>query len=885
MTVHPPRLAVWLLTKRLSAEWREFVLGDLEEEFRTRCTTSPSTAHKWFWRQTIRCLAAPPPRGRRPLTTYPSSSSGDSIVQTLLADLRHSVRSLSRTPSFALAVVAVLALGIGVNTAIFSIVNAVLLRPLPFEDPERLVQIFHVPPQSAFPGMTRFAVSSANFYDWQRDAQLFEGMAMFRARGFALSMNGNAEGILAGAVGTGFFEITRGRPLMGRVFLPEEDDPGREHVAILSEKFWRSHLGAAADAVGRTLKLDGEAYSVVGVMPARFSEKAWRVASADIWVPIALNDRERAMRDNHNQAVVARLKPGISVAQATSEMQAISQRLEREYPQANTGWGATVIPLQELIVGDIRPTLIMLLAAVGLVLLIACANVGNLLFARGLGRSKELAIRSALGAGRARVFQQLLVEALVLAAAGGVAGLLLARASLIAAPALLADQVPRADEISIDGRVLLFVLGASMVTAILAGALPALRAGRTDLNEALKEGGRSAGALGLRTRRLVIVSEVALSVMLLMGAGVMFRTLVALRHVEPGFDPHQMLTMTVVAPPARYATPVKRMAFFDAALTKIRALPGVLAAGGIDTLPVQMQGGSVQPIVLEGRTEQVSRDQPTVAVRKITPGYLSTMRVPLLRGRDIVESDAEAILISRGAAKVLWGDADPIGRRVTLPLQSKTLLKQIVGIVGDVRQGDLSEPAMPTIYEYTHEHFPVVLAVAVRTSVPPESITHAATAAFHSVDPELPVRNIRTMDDVLDQSMTSQRLSAFVLGLFAALALALASVGIYSVLSYIVRGRSREIGIRTALGARTRDVLRLIVSEGMTPTFIGIAAGAVAALGSARLMEKLVFGVSASDPLTLAAVAVTLALVALLASLGPAYRASRLDPLEVLRAE
>jgi putative ABC transport system permease protein len=878
-----PRLAVWLLAQRLSAEWLEFVLGDLEEEFRERCTASRWAARCWFWRQTIRCVTAPPPEARRSSSARLSTLSGDSIVHTFLADLRYSVRSVLRTPSFALAVVAILALGIGVNTAIFSIVNAVLLRPLPFEDSSRLVQLFHVPPQSAFPGMTRFAVSSANFYDWQREAKLFEGMAMFRLRGFALSTNGNAEGILAGGVGTGFFDITRGRPLMGRVFLPEEDDPGRGQVAILSEKFWRSHLGAAPDAVGRTLKLDGAPYTIVGVMPAQFSVSAWRVGNADIWVPIALTDVERAMRDNHNQAAIARLKPGVTLAGANAEMQAISQQLEREYPQANTGWGAVVVPLQDVLVADIRPTLTLLLAAVGLVLLIACANVANLLFTHGLGRRKELAIRSALGAGRGRVFQQLLVEALVLAAAGGAAGLAVARASLAVAPALLADRVPRGDEISIDGRVLLFVLGASILTGILAGALPALRAGRTDLNEALKEGGRGESALGMRTRRLVIVCEVALSVILLMGAGVMLRSLSALRQVDAGFDPRGTLTMGVPLPPARYRMADQRITFFGSVLQKIRALPGVQSAAGIDNLP--FLGGSVQPIVLEGHTELVSGDQATVNVRKVTPGYLATMRVPLLRGRDVTESDTEVMVVSQGAAKLLWGDADPIGRRVTLPLQSKTLLKQVIGIVGDVKQADLSEPATPTVYEYSRTHFPMALAVVMRTSVPPQSIARAATGAIHAVDPELPVRNVRTMEEVLDQTLVSERLSAFVLGLFAVLALTLASVGIYSVLSYIVRGRSREIGIRTALGARTGDVLRLVVSEGMTPTAVGIAIGAVAAVASAKLLDKLVFGVSPTDPLTLLAVALTLAVVALLASLGPAFRAARLDPLKVLRAE
>jgi putative ABC transport system permease protein len=874
--VNPPRLALWLLTCRLRAEWREFVVGDLEEEFHARAAMSPSAARRWFWRQTIRCLARALPR------THQRPTPGDPIVQTFLSDLRYSVRTLLRAPSFALAVIAVLALGIGANAAIFSIVNAVLLRPLPFDEPDRLVRIFHVPPQSTFPGITRFSVSPANFYDWQRAAQSFDSMVLFRGRQFGLTGSGNAERVIAGAVGAEFFQVAHAQPALGRVFLPEEDAPGRGRVVVLSDKFWRSHFGAAPDIVGRTLTLDGEAYSIIGVMPARFSAKAWAVTDRDIWVPLAYTDERRAVRDNHNDAVAARLKPGVSLAQAQSEMDAISQRLEREYPQANTGWGATVVPLQELIVGDIRTTLVMLLAAVALVLLIACANVGNLLFARGLGRRKELAIRSALGAGRGRVFQQLLTEAIVLATAGGAAGLLFARASLAASAALLADQVPRAEEISIDGRVLLFVAGASIVAAILAGALPALRAGRTGLNDALKEGGRSEGAVGIRTRRLLIVCEVALSVVLLMGAGVMLRSLSALRNVDAGFDPHNVLTLQVQLP-MRYRTAAVSTTFFDSALTRIRTLPGVEAAAAIDSLPVQ--GGSVQPIVHEGQPELLPRDQPTVAVRKITPGYLKTMRVQLLRGRDVEDSDTEVMLVSRGAAKLLWGDADPIGRRVTLPLQSKTVLKRVIGIVGDVKQDDLSEPPMATVYEYTHERDWRGLVIAVRTSVPPASIAQAATAALHAIDPEQPVQNVRTMDDVLDQTLTSQRFSAMVLGLFATLALTLASVGIYSVLSYIVRGRSREIGIRTALGARTGDVLRMVIAEGMTPTLIGIAGGAVAALASARVLEKLVFGVSASDPLTLAAVAGTLAFVALAASVVPAYRAARVDPLNALRDE
>jgi len=881
MKQQAPRLAVSLLGRRVPEEWREFLLGDLEEEFQIRVQRSPSAARRWFWRQTLRCLVAPPRARSHSHHAFPIS--GDSMLRTLVADIRYSSRVLLRAPSFTLAVVAVLALGIGANTAIFSIVNTVLLRPLPFDEPERLVRLFHVPPQATFPGMPRFAVSAANFYDWQRDARSYERMALYRFRPFTLTGGGPAEAVVAGAVGDGFFDTLRAKPLLGRVFRPEEDTPARGHVVVLSNGFWKSHFGAAPEVIGRTLMLDGEVYTVVGVMPAAFSMASWSITHRDMWVPIAYKDADRAVRDNHNDMVVARLKPGVDIAHANAEMKDISQRLERDYPKENTGWGATVDPLQEILVRNVRTSLVMLLAAVALVLLIACANVGNLLFARSLGRSKELAIRTALGAGRARVFQQLIIEAIVLATAGGAVGLLIARVSLAASATLLANQVPRADEISVDARVMLFALAVSILTGILAGVLPAIRAGRADVNDALKEGGRSdAGTIGLRTRRLLIVCEVAFSLVLLTGAGVMIRSLLALQHVDAGFDPHNVLTMKVGLPETRYKTPAQTTAFYNDALRRFRALPGVQEAAAIDDLP--LTGGSQQPIVVDGHAELLPRDQPTVAVRKITPGYLRAMRVPLLRGRDFAEDDVHVMLVSRAAAKLLWGDIDPIGRQARLPLESKTVVQTVVGVVGDIREAGLSENPVATVYEFTREHDWSHLALVARTSVPPLTLAQAVTAAVRAIDPEQPVEEIRTMEDVRDDTLTSQRFSALLLGLFASVALALASVGIYSVLSYIVRGRSREIGIRSALGAKRFDVVRLVVVEGMTPALIGVAAGAIAALGAGRLMAKLVYGVSASDPLTMAVVSATLVGVALLASLIPAYRASRLDPSEVLRA-
>jgi predicted permease len=799
-------------------------------------------------------------------------------MRTLFADLRRAFRVMSRTPSFAVAVVSVLALGIGASTTIFSIVNAVLLRPLPFEEPERLVRIF-----TRTPGGRLFELSPGKFYDWQRDARSFEGMSMYQCCGFrelALTGTGTARTVRATAVSAGFFEIVRARPALGRVFRQEEDTPGGKYVVVLSDRFWRTEFGGHPDVIGRTVKLSDEAYTIVGVMPATASVASWTGMASDVWIPLALTDEQRAARGNHNRYGVARLKRDVELAQAQAEMDAISGRLAREFPETDgRGWEAVVIPMQEEIVGNSRPMLLMLLGGVGLVLLIACANVGNLLFTRALSRRKEIAIRFALGAARGRVFQQLLTEALLLAAAGGGLGLLLAYGTLTSASTLLASQVPRAEEISIDGRVLLFAVGVSMLTGMLAGTLPAVRAGRSDLNDALKEGGRGDGAIGVGTRRVLIVCEVALSLVLLMGAGVMVQSLLALRYVDTGFDPNNVLTLDVRLVGRRYPTPAQRSAFFDAALQRIRALPGVEVAGTIDNLP--FVEGSTQTLNLEGYPPQ--RDPVAVQVRQITPGYLRAMRIPVLRGRDVVDGDAEVLLVSQEAAKLYWGADDPIGRRATLPF-SQTVLRRVVGIVGDVKQRNLIEATTPTVYVYTREPYGQA-TFAMRTAVPPATLAQPAVAAIRAIDPEQPVGDIRTMVQLLDGRLTSQRFSALLLGVFAGVALVLAAVGIYSVLSYIVRGRSREIGIRIALGARRADVLRLVIVEGMSPALAGIAAGTIAALASAKVIKTLVFGVSASDFATLLAVATTLAFVALMASLVPAYRALRLDPVKALRAE
>ncbi len=801
------------------------------------------------------------------------------MLETVRQDLRYAGRVFRKQPGFAAAAVGTLALGIGASTAVFSIVNAVLLRPLPFEEPERLLRLFTLSQGGSRP----IELSPGKFYDWQRDARSFEGIAMYSCCGFrelGLAGTDTARTIRAIAVSAGFFEIVRARPALGRVFRQEEDTPDRKHVVVLSDGFWKTEFDGNPDAIGRTVRIADEAYTIVGVMPASASVPSWTAMASDVWIPLALTEQQRAARGNYFLDGVARLRDGVDVARAQAEMNAISARLAREFPKSDGRWGALLIPMQEVIVGDSRTMLVMLLGAVVLVLLIACANVGNLLFTRALTRRKEIAIRSALGAGRRRVFQQLLTEALLLATAGGALGLLFAYGTLTSASTLLASQVPRAEEISIDARVLLFALGVSLLTGVLAGTLPAVRAGRSDVNDALKEGGRDDRAIGIGTRRLLIVCEVALSLVLLMSAGVMVQSLLALRYGNTGFDPNNVLAMNVRLSGARYPMPAQRAAFFERALQSIRALPGVEAAGTIDDLPL-VADGSAQTLDLEGYPPQ--RDPVAVQTRQINPGYLRAMRIPVLRGRDIAENDGEVMLVSRDAAKLYWGTDDPIGRRAALPF-SKTVLRRVVGVVGDVKQRNLIEAPTPTVYFYTREPYGRATFV-IRTSVPPATLAQPAVAAIRAIDPAQAIGDIRTMVQVLDRRLTSQRFSALLLGVFAGVALLLAAFGIYSVLSFIVRGRSREIGIRTALGARTADVFRLVIVEGMSPALVGIAAGTIAALASAKILETLVFEVSASDPLTLAGVGVTLALVALMASVVPAYRAVRLDAVKVLRAD
>jgi putative ABC transport system permease protein len=815
-------------------------------------------------------------------------------MRNVFSDLRFSLRLLRRNPAFSAAAIVVLALGIGANTAIFSVVNAVLLRPLPFDDPSHVMQVWHVPPAKSFPGMTQFAVSPANYLDWHSQSSSFEQMAAYGFRSFTVGGTDRPEAIQAGTVASDFYPLLRVQPLLGRTFTPDEDRPGEGHVVVLGYNFWRDHFASDRNVVGRNILLDGETYSVVGVMPETFRFPSW----AKLWVPLAWSDEIRAVRGNHNYLVIARLKKNVDIHQAQAELSAISTHLEQLYPEDDKGWGAIILPLREQLVGDVRVALLVLLGAVAFVLLIACANVANLVLAKTLARRKEIAIRTALGASRLVVLRQILAETVLLSVAGGTLGLLFARFGITLIVKVLGDRIPAFMQITLDVPVLAFTLLLSVLAGVLAGLIPSVRFTKADVNEALKQG-QSRGtsdARGGGTRRLLVVSEVALSLVLLIGAGLMIRTLWELRKVQPGFDAHNVLTMAVPLPRNRFSSPSGEINFFQHALTRVRALPGVESAGVIDDLPLN-GGGSHQPFTIEGRPAPPMSEQPEVDVRVISAGYMRAMHIPILRGRDLSDSDVAgrpaAVLISDSLARRFWPNEDPIGRHITLTF-FPGMVREIVGVVGDTKQDSLDETRpVATIYHALAQltappsepwrSFP--MSLAVRTNSDPMNSVTAVTGAIHQAAPDLPVVDVMSMNEIIAQSVSPQRFNMLLLACFAALALVLAAVGIYSVLSYTVRRRVREIGIRMALGASNQDVVRMILADGLKPILVGVAFGLAAALALSRVVTSLIYGVRATDPLTFAAVTLLLLIVGIFATIIPAHRATRIEPVRILREE
>jgi predicted permease len=811
----------------------------------------------------------------------PSLPACDPVGTFFAQDLRRGFRTLVKSPGFSVAAIVVLALGIGANTAIFSVVNGVLLQPLPFPDSARLVRIWHTPPQSGFPGLRTFAVSPANFLDWERQSRSFEGMALIRFTGLNLTGGASPEALSAAQVTSDFFSVLRARAVLGRTFNKPETEPGAEPTAVLSHDLWKTRFGGDPAIVGRDIRLDDRLYRVIGVMGPRVRLPEF----AQLWIPYDWTPEQRAMRGNHNCLVVARLKPGVERGAAQTEMSVISDRLARQYPEEDAGWGALVVPLREDLVADVKPVLLVLLGAVGFVLLIACANIANLVLARTLGRRRELAVRSALGATRGRLVQQLLSETLLLSLAGGALGLFLARFGVDAIVAFLADDLPRSAEVALDARVLAFTFVLAVATGVLAGIVPAWRLTRGDVAGPLRQGaGRTVGEgdPGSRTRGLLVVSEVALSLVLLVGAGLMVRSLWLLQRVDPGFDSRNVVTMHVDLPKSKYAEPARQHAFVAQLLERLRAVPAVEAAGAVSDLP--LTGNQNWPIAIEGRPAPPVAEQPNVVTSIVAGDYFRALRIRLVDGRLFTPADTAdtpaVILVSESMAKRFWPGESALHKRLTTAFFPGP--REVVGIVADLKQQGL-EVREPVSAMYLPEsQFPFRgIDLAIRTTSP--GVAAAAVSAVRALDSDLPVLRVGSLEAIRMGSISRQRFGMILLAGFAGLALLLAAVGISSVLAYSVRRRRREIGIRIALGARTSDVLRMVIVQGMRPALLGMAVGVAGALALGRVLSSLIFGIRASDPATFAAVAVLLGAIAVLACFVPARRAAGVSPTVALR--
>jgi putative ABC transport system permease protein len=806
------------------------------------------------------------------------------IFSDLWADLRYAIRMQVKNPAFTVIAIIALALGIGANTAIFSVVNTVLLRPLP--DPERLVMVWEDATKHGYPTDTPAA---ANFVDWRDQNQVFEGMAAIVDESFNFTGAGDPERLEGRRVSSNLFPLLGVEPQLGRVFTAAEDQPGSQRVVLLSYPLWQRRFGGDPSIVGKTLTLNGEGYTVVGVMPARFQFPS---TDDDLWVPVAFTPQQAANRNRHYLQVVARLKPGVTLTQAQTEMSTIATRLQQQYPQSNADLGAAVTSLREHLVGDIKPALLVLLGAVGLVLLIACANVANLLLARAAVRQKEIAVRVALGARRRRLIRQFLTESVLLSTLGGIVGMVIAYVGLMLLKTFIPENISQAREIAIDFSVLGFTLLVSVATGVIFGLAPAIQATRFNQIETLKEGGRDAatGGGGKRLRSLLVMAEVAISLVLLIGAGLLINSFLRLRNVDPGFRADNLLTMKIVLPEPKYREYERRSAFYTDLVQRVEALAGVRSAAVTTNLPLYRQGNSIS-IGIEGRPDPPPGQELIVVTRIISPGYFDTMSIPLLRGRQFTDQDTgtspNVVVISETMARRFWPGEEAIGKRISAGrVESPEDWIQIVGVVKDVRQFELNADPKPQMYmSYRQAGFFAPRDLVVKTDVDPSSMAATVRKAVWEIDKDQPVSNIRTMESILADSIARQRFSMLLLAIFAAVALVLAGVGIYGVMSYSVAQRTREIGIRMALGAQTSAVLKLAVGYGIKLVITGIVIGLVAAFALTRVMSTLLFGVTATDPTTFTLISLLLVCVAAIASYIPARRATKVDPIIALRYE
>ncbi|MGD0697250.1 MAG: ABC transporter permease [Terriglobia bacterium] len=815
-------------------------------------------------------------------------------IQNFMQDLRYGLRQLSRNPGFTAVAAITLALGIGANSLIFSVVNAAILHPLPFRDANRLVTLWATSPTIGFSGPG--ALSDPDYKEWRMQNHVFSEIAAYRGQPSNLTGGGEPMRLTGVAISSSLLRLLDVSPALGRAFAPEEETAGHNRVALLSDRLWRSRFGADRPAVGRSIKLDGEFYTVIGVMPAGFDFPN----DADVWIPLTLAN------DAHNASlqIVARLKPHVTIESARRDVALIDKRFKEQrapHPAGGWEWHIALVPLSQAVASDVRTPLLVLFGAVGLVLLIACANVANLFLARATTRQREIGIRKALGAGRARVIRQMLTESVMMAVLGGALGLLLAAlgqsvvakaASLLPRSMASSSAAAHIASTGIDFWVLGFTLAVSVLTAVLFGLTPAVRASRGELSDSLKEGGRGVAVGRSYLRDGIVVAEVALALILLVGAGLLIRSFLGLMSVDPGFSPQNALTMNISLPESRYAGARPMIAFEQQALDRLAALPGVKSAGGVFGLPLG-NGAIAGDFTVEGQETPPPGTQAFIAAKKVIGGeYFKAIGIPLLKGRYFDEHDSEAgphvVIVSQDLARHFWPQGDAIGKRLK-PGFSNDAWCTVVGIVGETKQYALDETSSPSMYlPYAQAPVPFLMqdiTFVLRTRSDPLSLVAPARRAVQAVDPDLPVFDVATMEQLVYKSASGPRFNTALLGIFAALALILATVGVYGVMSYTVLQRTHEIGVRMALGADAGDIIRQMVRQGMLLAAGGIAAGIAGAWVLTRFLASLLFGVRPTDPITFALVPVVTVVAALLACFLPARRAAKVDPMVALRYE
>jgi putative ABC transport system permease protein len=800
----------------------------------------------------------------------------------MIKDLRYAVRTLLKRPGFLLVALATLSLGIGGTTAMFTIVNSVLLRPLQFREPERLVFMDGLNPHL---GITDGSTSIPDVVEWQQQAQSFEQLAGFFTWGALVTTGDETERVRAADVSPEFFPLLGTAPVSGRTFAPADAQADSEPVTVISYGLWQRHYGGAADVVGRKIPLSGSMFTVVGIMPAGFSYPG----DAELWTVLPLDVKGQA-RDNRFLRVIGRLKPGVSIAQAQAELDTISQRLGQSYGETNSGWGVHLTGLHDRLVGELRPALYMLFGAVAFVLLIACANVANLLLARAAYRQKEIAVRTALGASRWRVVKQLLSESLLLSVVSGVIGLVLSVWLVKLLIAISPPNSPRFNEITINWQVFAFAFGLTILAGLLFGLVPALQTSRTDLNETLKESGRT-GAPGASRNRiggLLIVSEVALSFVLLAGAGLLIKSFMHLREVNPGFAADNVLAVRMTLPPGKYKQGEPRSQIFHQLVDNVKTVPGVQDAGAILSLPLSGDTFNLgRGVLLEGRPA-VAEEATSAAHLTVTPSYFRTLNIPLKEGRLFTDHDnaesPKVVIVNETMARKLWPGESPVGRRFSIWRDEK-FSREVVGVVGDTKMSLDKEVEQQMYVPYAQDAVWGSMSLVVRTNGAPAAVAGAVRQAIKSVDQGVATYNLKTLNDVVSVSAAPRRVPMLLLSAFAGIAMLLAMIGIYGITSYYVTQRTREIGVRMALGAQIADVLKLVLRRAMVLAVIGVAVGVAGAFVMTRYLEALLFGVKPIDVITFVAVAVGLIVVALVACLIPARRAAKVDPLIALRYE